>query len=274
MAHLQGKLSLIMPAYNEGERIFENLHLALEQVLPLADEVELIVVDDGSSDDTLQEIRRAAQTEPRIRAIHSPRNEGKGNALRLGTAAATGTYIAFCDADLDLAPAQLDRFIEILQAEDADAVIGSKMHPQSHVDYPLIRRVYSICYYLLLKVLFRLDTKDTQTGLKLFRAPVIKPVMRCILVKRYAFDIEVLALIRHNHGKICSAPVDLVFHRVAGGRIKWRDIYRMLWDTAAVFYRLRILHYYDAHHLSQTEQEEEVLCNNESCFSSSAPRQN
>lgn len=268
MAHLQGKLSLIMPAYNEGERIFENLHLAVEQVLPLADEVELIVVDDGSSDDTLQEIRRAAQTEPRIRAIHSPRNEGKGNALRLGTAAATGVYIAFCDADLDLAPAQLDRFIEILQAEDADAVIGSKMHPQSHVDYPLIRRVYSICYYLLLKVLFRLDTKDTQTGLKLFRAPVIKPV------KRYAFDIEVLALIRHNHGKICSAPVDLVFHRVAGGRIKWRDIYRMLWDTAAVFYRLRILHYYDAHHLSQTEQEEEVLCNNESCFSSSAPRQN
>lgn len=84
MAHLQGKLSLIMPAYNEGERIFENLHLAVEQVLPLADEVELIVVDDGSSDDTLQEIRRAAQTEPRIRAIHSPRNEGKGNALRLG----------------------------------------------------------------------------------------------------------------------------------------------------------------------------------------------
>ena len=274
MAHLQGKLSLIMPAYNEEKRIFENLHLAVEQVLPLADEVELIVVDDGSSDDTLQEIRRAAQTEPRIRAIHSPRNEGKGNALRLGTAAATGVYIAFCDADLDLAPAQLDRFIEILQAEDADAVIGSKMHPQSHVDYPLIRRVYSICYYLLLKVLFRLDTKDTQTGLKLFRAPVIKPVMRCILVKRYAFDIEVLALIRHNHGKICSAPVDLVFHRVAGGRIKWRDIYRMLWDTAAVFYRLSILHYYDAHHSTQTEQEEEVLCNNESCFSSSAPRQN
>ena len=129
MAHLQGKLSLIMPAYNEGERIFENLHLAVEQVLPLADEVELIVVDDGSSYDTLQEIRRAAQTEPLIRAIHSPRNEGKGNALRLGTAAATGVYIAFCDADLDLAPAQLDRFIEILQAEDADAVIGSKMHP-------------------------------------------------------------------------------------------------------------------------------------------------
>ena len=116
-----GCLSVIMPAYNEGERIFENLHLALAQVLPLADEVELIVVDDGSSDHTLQEIERAAEKEPRIRAIHSPRNEGKGNALRLGTAAATGVYIAFCDADLDLAPAQLDRFIEISNRPEVSA---------------------------------------------------------------------------------------------------------------------------------------------------------
>lgn len=250
MAHLQGKLSLIMPAYNEGERIFENLQTAMVQVLPLADEIELVVVNDGSSDDTLQQIRQAAALDSRIVVVNSPQNEGKGNALRLGTAAATGEYIAFCDADLDLAPAQLDRFIEIFQAENADAVIGSKMHPQSHVDYPLIRRVYSIGYYILLKILFRLDTKDTQTGLKLFRASAIKPVMRCVLVKRYAFDIEVLALICYNHGKICSAPVDLVFHRIASGRIGWQDIYRMLWDTAAVFYRLHIMHYYDTVNLS------------------------
>ena len=274
MAHLEGMLSLIMPAYNEGVRIFENLQIALVQAAPLANQIELIVVDDGSSDNTLREIQRAAALDARIVVVHSPCNEGKGNALRLGTEVAKGEYIAFCDADLDLAPSQLDRFITILQEKKADAVIGSKMHPQSHVDYPFIRRIYSICYYVFLKILFRLDAKDTQTGLKLFRSSAIKPVMRCVLVKRYAFDIEVLALIRHNHGKICSAPVELVFHRIASGRIGWQDIYRMLWDTCAVFYRLHILHYYDKPCPEATNEKKGSICNDESCFSSSAPKRN
>lgn len=245
MARLQGKLSLIMPAYNEGERIFENLQAAVAQVAPLAEQVEVIAVNDGSSDDTWQEICRAAQHDKRISPLNCTKNEGKGNALRLGTNKAEGDYIAFCDSDLDLEPAQLDRFIEIMQQEKADAVIGSKMHPDSHVDYPWIRRVYSYGYYFLLKILFRLNTKDTQTGLKLFKAQTIQPVMRQVLVKRYAFDIEVLALIHDHQGKIASAPIDLVFQRIGGGRINWRDIFGMIWDTLAVFYRLKILHYYD-----------------------------
>lgn len=245
MARLQGTLSLIMPAYNEGERIFQNLHIAIAQVEPLAQQVELIVVNDGSRDNTWQEICRAADQDKRILPVNCPENEGKGNALRVGTAHAKGDYIAFCDSDLDLAPAQLDRFVEIMQKEDADAVIGSKMHPDSHVDYPLVRRIYSWGYYILLRILFRLNTRDTQTGLKLFKAQAIKPVMRMVLVKRYAFDIEVLALIHSRKGKIVSAPIDLVFQRVDNGRINWNDIFRMVWDTVAVFYRLKILHYYD-----------------------------
>ena len=245
MAYLQGKLSLVMPAYNEGQRIFDNLHTALAQTEALAQQVELVAVNDGSSDETWQEICRAAAQDGRIVPVNCEQNEGKGNALRVGTGAASGDYIAFCDADLDLAPAQLDRFIDILQREGADAVIGSKLHPDSHVDYPWVRRVYSFGYYLLLRVLFHLDTRDTQTGLKLFRAQTIRPVMQRVLVKRYAFDIEVLALIHKDGGKIASAPIDLVFQRVANGRIHWGDIFRMVWDTLAVFYRLKILHYYD-----------------------------
>lgn len=245
MARLQGKLSLVMPAYNEGVRIFKNLQIAAAQVTPLAEQIEVIAVNDGSSDDTWQEMCRAARYDTRIRVINCASNEGKGNALRLGTGEAEGDYIAFCDSDLDLAPAQLDRFIEIMQKENADAVIGSKMHPDSHVDYPWIRRVYSYGYYFLLRVLFHLDIKDTQTGLKLFKAQTIQPVMRQVLVKRYAFDIEVLALIGRRKGRIVSAPIDLVFQRGGEGRINWRDIFYMIWDTLAVFYRLKILHYYD-----------------------------
>ena len=87
--------------------------------------------------------------------------------------------------------------------------------------------------------------RDTQTGLKLFKAEVIKPVMRQILVKRFAFDIEVLAIINARGYKIISAPIEVVFHRVSFGRIGFSDIRNMFIDTLAIFYRLHILHYYD-----------------------------
>ena len=254
MAKLLGKLSVLMPAYNEETIIYANALEAARQISPLADDYELLVIDDGSSDRTKAEIERAAAENPKIRCISYQPNQGKGGALREGTAHATGDYIAFCDADLDLAPEQLADFIDRMQRENADVVIGSKMHPESKVDYPAIRRVYSWGYYILLLILFRLNVRDTQTGLKLFKAEVIKPVMRQILVKRFAFDIEVLAnkLGVHSHAitnargyKITSAPIEVVFHRASFGRIGYQDIRNMFVDTLAIFYRLHILHYYD-----------------------------
>lgn len=241
MAKLSGKLSVLMPAYNEETIIYENALEAARQICPLADDYELLVIDDGSSDRTKAEIERAAA----ICCISYQPNQGKGGALREGTAHATGDYIAFCDADLDLAPEQLADFIDRMQRENADVVIGSKMHPESKVDYPAIRRVYSWGYYILLLILFRLNVRDTQTGLKLFKAEVIKPVMRQILVKRFAFDIEVLAIINARGYKITSAPIEVVFHRASFGRIGYQDIRNMFVDTLAIFYRLHILHYYD-----------------------------
>ncbi len=238
-----GKLSVVMPAYNEAERIRRNLRETAETVGGFMADYEIILVDDGSGDATRTEARAAAAENGRIRVVSLARNSGKGRALCVGTALATGTYIAFCDADLDLHPRQLADFLRRMTAENADAVIGCKLHPESKVDYPFHRRIYSFCYYVMLRVLFRLDTRDTQTGLKLFRAAAIRPVMRCIMVKRYAFDIEVLSLIRYRGGKIVSAPIELRFQRFSS-RIRLKDVWDMFWDTLRVFYRLRILHYY------------------------------
>ena len=105
------------------------------------------------------------------------------------------------------------------------------------------RAITSFCGAML--ILFRLNVRDTQTGLKLFKAEVIKPVMRQILVKRFAFDIEVLAIINARGYKITSAPIEVVFHRASFGRIGYQDIRNMFVDTLAIFYRLHILHYYD-----------------------------
>ncbi len=239
----EGKLSVVIPAYNEAERLPRTLRETSRALSAFMEDYEILTVDDGSTDGTWAAALAAAAENSRIRPVHLKRNSGKGRALCVGTALSRGEYIAFCDADLELHPRQLECFMALLREERADAVIGCKLHPDSHVDYPRHRRFYSVGYYWMLRLLFRLDTWDTQTGLKLFRAEVLRPVMRCILVKRYAFDIEVLSLIQAHGGKIVSAPITMGEHRF-DSHIRLKDVWDMFWDTLRVFYRLRILRYY------------------------------
>jgi hypothetical protein len=99
-------------------------------------------------------------------------------------------------------------------------------------------------YYLLTRLFFRLPVRDTQTGIKLFRREVLDEVFPRLLVKQYAFDLELLVNARRRNYKIVEAPVRLDFQGKFG-RIGLRDIWNMLVDTAAIFYRLHILKYYD-----------------------------
>lgn len=246
MIDLDGMVSIIMPGYNEGKNIYHNLIEADRIFCDMFTDYEIIFVNDGSKDNTLEKALEAEHNCKAVRVINSPVNQGKGNALREGTAAAKGKYIVFMDSDLDLPPSQLPRFFEIMVEKDADVVIGSKMHPESVSNYPLLRKIVSLGYYMLLLILFRLNTHDTQTGLKLFKAEVIKPVMEVILVKRFAFDIEVLSIIKKRGYKIAESPVVLDFNRgPKWGRIQLKDIRDIFVDTLAIYYRLNILHYYD-----------------------------
>ena len=242
----QGKLSVVIPAYNEEKLIQWALQETCQSIAAFMEDFEVLVVDDGSTDATRALCRAAAEENQHIRMVGLVEHAGKGRALCAGTALAQGNYVAFCDADLELHPSQLENFMERLLRHDADAVIGCKLHPESSVDYPFHRRVLSLGYYALLRLLFNLDTQDTQSGLKLFRAAPIKQVMKAVLVKRYAFDIELLSLLQENGGKIISAPIMLQFNRVSS-RIRLKDILDMFLDTLRVFYRLRILHYYQRH---------------------------
>ena len=153
--------------------------------------------------------------------------------------------VVFCDADLDLHPKQLDRFFKIMKEENADVVIGSKRHPESRVDYPWYRRTLSSVYFFMIKIMFGLPIRDTQTGLKLFKRDVLEKVFPVILVKRYAYDLEVLALAHHLGFKVTEAPVELNFQRAYWGRIGFKCMLDMCLDTLAVFYRLNIIRYYD-----------------------------
>lgn len=242
-----GKISVIMPAYNEARHIVSNLLEVVETLSSFEYNFEVIVVDDGSPDMTYLEAAKLLSTHPElIRVVHYEENQGKGNALICGTSFARGEYVVFLDADMDLHPSQLPVLFAIMDAEKADAVIGSKRHPASVVNYPVRRRIYSSVYYTIIRLLFGLPVKDTQTGLKVFKREVLDRVFPRILVKRFAFDIEVLANAHHLGYKIVDAPVTLEFQRGSFGRIHLGDVFKIFVDTLAIFYRMHILKYYDS----------------------------
>jgi glycosyltransferase involved in cell wall biosynthesis len=241
-----GKISVIMPAFNEAPHIERNLRETVDTLSGLGCDFEVIVVDDGSRDDTWQAAGDSlAGHYSNVRLLRYDRNEGKGNAVMRGTAVATGDYVVFLDSDMDLHPAQLPAFFEIMASQSADVVIGSKLHPQSRVNYPLSRRIATIGYYSIVRLLFGLPLRDTQTGLKVFKAEVLRRVFPKVLVKRYAADIEMLVVAHALGYRIREAPVTLQF-QARFGRIRLKDIRDILQDTLAIFYRLNFLRYYDS----------------------------
>lgn len=235
------KLSVIVPAYREARQIRENLHRLLTELDALGRSYEVIVVSDGNTDGTAREAQMVVSS--KIKVIEYNRNMGKGYALRCGVSHSSGELVTFIDADMELDPRYIKGFIAVMESFDCDAVVGSKRHPMSNVRYPLARRFQSLMYQLLVRTLFQVKVRDTQTGLKLFRREVLEKVVPLLAIKRFAFDLELLVVARQlGHKKVMEAPVDLnyKFESTANLKATWN----VLWDTAAIFYRLRILRYY------------------------------
>lgn len=176
-------------------------------------------------------------------------NKGKGYAVRFGMAKSKGDIIAFIDAGMDISPNGLSMCLEHFEWYDADIIVGSKRHPASHVTYPWQRRVLSFGYQMLVRLLFGLSVKDTQVGLKMYRREVLEKVLPRLIVKHFAFDIELLAVAKYlGFERIYEAPVELTLEFSGNSGLTSRKVIRNIWymfvDTIAVFYRLKILNYY------------------------------
>lgn len=237
-------LTVVVPVYDGAATIVQNLKIIHSRVAgAIEGEIELIVVSDGSID-TTADVLHTSRGEVRARVIHYDRNLGKGYAVRAGSLAARGQWVAFIDADLDLDPSALPEFLQIAQREQLHFAIGSKRHPESVVHYPASRRVASWLYQRLNRVLFRLDVSDTQVGLKLYSREIVDKVMPLLLVKQFAFDLELLAVARAlGYRRVRELPIALDY-RFAGSGVRSMAVVKALIDTAAIFYRLRILRTY------------------------------
>ena len=130
--------------------------------------------------------------------------------------------------------------------DNKDVVIGCKFHKDSKLDYPFKRKVISMGYYIMLLILFHLNVKDTQTGLKVFRVEAIKPVAHLIRTSGFAYDIELLVAVHRRGFSIAQMPVEVVYVRESGAnRIGMKDIWQAFCDTWAIFWRVYFKHYYD-----------------------------
>jgi cellulose synthase/poly-beta-1,6-N-acetylglucosamine synthase-like glycosyltransferase len=236
-------ISFVLPAHNEEKHIFEMVRQTSMDAGATSPGHEIIVVDDGSTDDTAAEVERAAGEFEHVRLVKVPENQGKGYAMRRGFQASRGELVCFIDADMDIHPSQVESLLARMRREDADIVIGSKRHPESRLDYPRIRRIYSTVYYLLILVLFRLPIKDTQTGIKVFRRDVLKRVFPRVVCKQYTLDLELLAVAHSLGFSVAEAPIEIRFQRQYG-RIGWRDVRNIIVDTFGIFYRMYVLKYY------------------------------
>jgi glycosyltransferase involved in cell wall biosynthesis len=238
-------LSVIVPAYRQEKTIEKDLK-NIDQVLKegLKDiDYEIICVVDGMVDETFKEASKIKSS--KITVVGYEHNKGKGYAVRFGMVRAKGDLVLFIDSGMDISPKGIMMLMSHMEWYNADIIVGSKRHPVSMVNYPLLRRIYSIGYHLGVKVLFGLPLTDTQSGIKIFKRNILEKVLPRLLVKKYAMDIEMLAVSRRlGFTRIYEAPIEVKFDSRTS-KIRWTTIFKMIWDTMAVFYRLRIQRYYD-----------------------------
>lgn len=236
------EVSLIMPAYNEEDEIGLVIEMVDGVVSRMGLRYELIVVDDGSIDNTRVKVEDYASDNGHVKVVGYENNVGKGYALKTGFSHAVGDLVVFMDSDSDIDPKQVGRYVEALK--DADVVVASKRHPQSKVDTPLVRRILSYGFNVLVKLLVGLRLSDTQTGLKAVRRSALVGVFPKLAVKRYAFDVELLALANLFGLKIVELPINIRLRNL----FSVREVWRMFLDLLGITYRLRVLKWYQRSH--------------------------
>jgi dolichyl-phosphate beta-glucosyltransferase len=240
----QPYLSVVVPAYNESLRIPKSLELIRRHYQAKPFSVELIVVDDGSTDNMSAFLCSAAAAWPEMRVIRNQRNQGKGFSVRRGMLDARGQYVLFTDADLSAPIQEADELLHLLETTGADAAVGSRALDRTKigVHQSRLRELSGIGFNLLVRLFTGLNIRDTQCGLKLFRRATTRSAFELQRATGFGFDPELLFLIRRSGGTIIEKPV--VWNHDPFTKVKLlRDSTRMFWELVALRWHLWAGHY-------------------------------
>jgi Glycosyltransferases involved in cell wall biogenesis len=206
MSHPQ--LSIVIPAYNEGARIEAALERVTSCVATRKWDAEILVVDDGSKDDTAEIVHRWMHDNPRLHLIQNPGNKGKGYSVRNGLLQAAGEIVMFTDADLSAPMEEAERLIAAL-ADGADVAIGSRWMDRTRqtIHQPLYRQFFGRCFNWVTRAVMGLPFKDTQCGFKAFKRSAAQTIFRLQTIERWGFDPEILFIARKLKYVVREVPV-------------------------------------------------------------------
>jgi glycosyltransferase involved in cell wall biosynthesis len=228
---MKPEVSIVIPAYNENERLGEPLQKILRYVSDTKLNAELIVVDDGSSDATARIAEETFATTPAIPAqvIKYDKNRGKGFAVKTGLRAANADVALFTDADLSTPIEELTKLTGPIIAAEVDVAFGSRALDRSLIGthQPWRREQGGRVMNLIIKTMSRLRFVDTQCGFKAFNMQKFGPLLDLMTIDRFGFDVEFLFVAQHNGLRLKEIPVR--WNDVAGSKVSvFRDTRRMI----------------------------------------------
>ena len=232
MAHPQ--LSIVIPAYNESARIETALERVLGCVAERGWDAEVLVVDDGSKDDTVAIVERWMVRHPRLHLVKNAGNRGKGYSVRNGLLQAAGDVVMFTDADLSAPMEEAERLLAAI-ADGADVAIGSRWMDRTRqtIHQPLYRQFFGRCFNWITRRVMGLPFKDTQCGFKAFRRQAAQVIFRLQTIERWGFDPEILFIARKLKYVIREVPV--TWGHDERSRISYlKDGMKMLEDMAVI----------------------------------------
>lgn len=229
-------VSVLVPAYNEEQILESNLE-KLEAVLAdLGLDYEIVVVDDASRDSTFRVAKEYSEAHPRVKAVTYDVNGGKGCAIKRGFGETTKAIVGYIDADIEIRPDELVRYVQTIENEGADAVVANKWDPRSEVDYAFTRKFLSYGFGTLVKIMVGVPLFDTQCGVKFFRREVLEKTLRHVKVDRFGFDVELLAyVLRYGYG-VRALPITV--REVRTSRVNWVEMLKMFKDIALTRMRM------------------------------------
>ena len=227
-------ISIVIPAYNESQRIGQTLDRVLACIGAGGWDAEVLVVDDGSTDDTRRIVERYTRSCPSLYLLRNPGNRGKGYSVRNGLLQATGETVMFTDADLSAPIEEAERLFEAI-AGGADVAMGSRWLDRTRqtIHQPLYRRVFGRCFNRVTRLVMGLPFADTQCGFKAFRRSAAQTIFRLQRVERWGFDPEILFIARRLGYRVREVPV--TWGHDERSKVSYlRDGAKMLEDTVRI----------------------------------------
>lgn len=232
-------LSIVIPAYNESNRIEATLNQIILYFKNNNFTHEVIIVDDGSTDDTVAKLKNFQSRNGNIKIIRNKINRGKGYSVKKGILASAGNYILFSDADMSVPIEELNNLLPWFK-KGYTVVIGSRALAQSNIviHQKFYREMMGRIFNLFVRLFVLRGMKDTQCGFKCFDGHIVAEIFNRQTIKRFSFDVEILFISRKLGYKIKEVPIQW-YNSIDSKVSLTKDAFKMLLDL----FRIRLLHY-------------------------------